>query len=202
LGYVLAVTDLHPVNREWVLVSYRRPMPTKLIRISFDRPGPVSSTLTEALTRALNFPPLARAKADAAKLKHAVIEDGYWTEQDLILTLEGQRFLHIFVNPLNIEPFVDWAVTSYRPDPGNTPVERIGADPVIFRIAYPRIDKPRLVKVDRSTILSARIGKTVVNLWVAPNEFSVYTPKQRMISISSARNLTTGQHVLYTYEDD
>jgi hypothetical protein len=157
------------------------------IPIANDPISPTFRTPDEAIRFAESYPPLAVARADAVRLANTTIVDGYWTNDEFAIAFSNGLFLHVFLDA----DAVAWKVCDVAPTLRSTPILRIGSPSVVFRWQNARDDV-----MDRSRLLSSRIGQNFKTLYAMPQGFLIYTHRQQRLWFHSVYRGDTGQRLL------
>jgi len=157
----------------------------RTIPVDSEPPSPTFTTFEEAIR--FVHPLVPKAKADAARLAHTTIEDGFWTDQEFVLRFSNGVFLHVIVE----DKSEGWRLTEQEPVLHVSPVERIGSPPV--SLIWPVIGKSEW---DRSRLLASRIGREFKRLWYNVG-FMVYTHGQPPLWFKSIYRADTEERLLY-----
>ena len=155
---------------------------------------PLTATLgtpTAAIAYAQSYPPLARAKRDAILLKGSSLMDASWTDQDLVLRTSNDLFLRIEVTDRGSTPRVSWIL---NPQPPTDPEVRkmVGAERCMLAWS-----DGELSEFDRSSLIAARRGREITNLWAAEDFFMVYTRGMPILCFSRLQRRDTGEDLLF-----
>jgi hypothetical protein len=157
----------------------------RIIPVDSEPPSPTFRTAGEAIR--YTHPLLPKAKADTLRLQGAVIDDGYWTDEELVMRFSNGLFLHVFVE----DEDEGWEVLNQEPVLLASSPERIGSPPVSLRWG-----SGREVSWDRSSLLKHRLGGKCEKLWYSVG-LLVFVRGHPPLWFKSIYRTDTGRRVLY-----
>ena len=157
---------------------------------------PTFSSAEAAIAHAKSYPPLIKAKADEKLVRDAQMVDAFWTDADFVIRFSNGRFLHVFVNPKEARMNVEWRLLDNQPITIDEELGRVGSPAVVLN--FPKGDR---YVMDRSAIISSRLGKQAMRFFVSELGFRLYAPQLPILCFNCIYRSKNHENLLFVHED-
>lgn len=149
------------------------------------------NSFEEGITGALRDPLQPKAKADSARLLGSHIVNAWWTDKDFVICFSNGLSLHIRVEGETLSWSLKETFSPFDESQG------LGTPAVMLN--WPN---GRDHLMDRSELVTKRLGSEFERLFVTAGALLVYCRSQLIWWFSPARQTNTRQSILFVNEDD
>jgi hypothetical protein len=151
-------------------------------------------TLEDAVANAFSHPQLSDARADASKLKDAVLVDACWTLFKWILRFDNHSSLCVCVE----DEKVTWAINLSTSLSHGGEFQRVGAATIVLDW----FSTIGLQEMDCSSLVAKRRGSRFKDLFVSDFGLFVCMHGHSDLQLSAAERLADGRSILFAREDE